>query len=107
MAGAAKAVLSLEQIRAAEDVASLVDVEMKEWGGVVKVRGLSRGEVLKLKDFEGNDGDAWLVHVALVEPVLTLEEATAVVTEKGLSSVSALIEAILDASGIGTTFRQE
>lgn len=103
------AVVSLEQIRAADDThaAEGVLVEVPEWGGSVRVRGLTRGEARSLG--EGTtpaDAEVFTLQHGLVDPKVTAEEATALLDEKGFAATERVLVAILDLSGLTPGFRE-
>lgn len=103
---APKTVLSLDQIRQAADVEPSVDVEVPEWGGVVKVRGLKRGVVVKINLLDDEEeANALALAEGLVDPAVTLDEARELLAEKGSKPINRLVEAILEASGIRPGFR--
>lgn len=113
MAAARKAVssvVSLDQIRAADDTraAEGVLVDVPEWGGAVRVRGLTRGEARTLGT-EGattSDAETFTLHHGLVDPRVTMEEAAALLDEKGFAATERVLVAILDLSGLTPGFRQ-
>ena len=108
---AVSSVVTLDQIRAADDTHAVegVLVEVPEWGGSVRVRGLTRGETRSL----GTDGitpadaEAFTLHHGLVDPKLTEDEARALLDEKGFATTERVLVAILDLSGLAPGFRQE
>lgn len=100
-------VLTLEGILEAED-RPVVDVEVEEWGGIVKVRGLSKGARDAVReasfDAEGNfHADQWenalLVH-GLVEPEITAEEVGQL-RDKAASAVETIVQAVMEQSKMG------
>lgn len=104
------AVVSLDQIRAADDTraAEGVLVEVPEWGGSVRVRGLTRGEARSL-GAEGTtpaDAEVFTLQHGLVDPTVTVEEATALLDEKGFAATERVLIAILDLSGLTPGFRE-
>lgn len=77
--------LSPEAILAAQDI-DTVDVPTPEWGGKVKVRGLTMAEVLGIRRQGLADESAVVVHtlvLAMVQPTLTVEQAQALLGKSG------------------------
>lgn len=67
-------ILSKEELLANRNLPEAV-VEIPELGGSVRVRGLSRKEILDLnKDDDGYDIEDRLMAAGLLEPQLTIEE---------------------------------
>ena len=97
---------SFEEILAAADVGEKV-VEVEEWGCAVKVRGLTRGEARKIgqDDMTEEDAEAYALHVAVLEPVISEEQARQLVNEKGFAATERLLNEILDLSGMRPGFR--
>lgn len=90
--------LTPEAILAAQDLPE-TDVDTPEWGGRVRVRGLSLGEVLAIRKAVGADERAVVVHTlatAFVHPTLTVDQAEAMlgksgaVTQRVLQAVNAM-----------------
>ncbi len=110
----ARTVATFDAIMAAPDLGEHW-VEIPEWGSSVKVRGLSRGEWAAMREAskkEGSDDmdaaivDAQLLHLGMVEPQVSFEQAVELLNRKGLRACGRLTEAILAASGIGDGFRE-
>lgn len=77
--------LSPEAILAAQDIPE-ADVDTPEWGGRVRVRGLTMGEVLAIRKAVGADERAVVIHTlvaAFVHPALTLDQAEAMMGKSG------------------------
>ena len=102
---------SLAQIQAAADVSATVEVEVEEWGCLVVVRGLKRGEIKAIyKTAEDDDDseermDILTLAAAVVDPKLTVEEAESLLKEKGLRPIKTVLGAIMEASGLADGFR--
>jgi hypothetical protein len=101
-------ILTLEEIEKAEDLPERV-VPIAEWGGAVKVRGLSRQEIEdateKARDRKtGQVEDADLNKVILcwgsVKPKVTFGTYP-VLMKKNAGAVQRMLAAILDLSGLG------
>lgn len=106
---AAASVVSLDQIRAADDThaAEGVLVAVPEWGGSVRVRGLTRGEARSLGDgTTPADAEVFTLQHGLVEPAVTAEEAAVLLDEKGFAATERVLVAILDLSGLTPGFRE-
>lgn len=108
---AVSSVVSLDQIRAADDThaAEGVLVEVPEWGGSVRVRGLTRGEARTL-GAEGTtptNAEVFTLHHGLVAPTVSVEEAATLLDEKGFAATERVLVAILDLSGLTPGFRQD
>lgn len=109
MAGKSKKqlpVATLDDIIAADAaVAATVEtVEVPQWQRSVRVRGLSRGEVLAVAQMD--DRTAGYLHYGLVEPTVTVEQAAAF-NDKSFAAVQIVIDRIIELSGLGAGFRQE
>lgn len=77
--------LSPEAILAAQDIPE-TDVATPEWGGQVRVRGLTMGEVLAIRKAVGSDERLVVVHTlatAFVHPTLTVDQAEALMGKSG------------------------
>lgn len=77
--------LSPEAILAAQDIPE-ADVATPEWGGQVRIRGLTMGEVLAIRKAVGSDERAVVVHTlatAFVHPALTVDQAEALLGKSG------------------------
>lgn len=106
---------TVQGILEADDLGEVV-VDVEEWGPDFKVliRGIGRAEfraVQKNSTPEGAEevdsdlADAWLMHLCMVRPSLTLKDATKIVAEKSIPSTQRVTEAIMEASGLGDGFR--
>lgn len=103
------AVVSLDQIRAADDTHAVdgVLVEVPEWGGSVRVRGLTRVEAKSLgEDMTPAEAEVLTFHIGLVDPTVTMEEAAVLLNEKGFAATERVLLAILDLSGLTPGFRE-
>jgi hypothetical protein len=103
--------LTPEAILAAADVQE-VDVTVPEWGGRVRVRGLTMNELLDVRKSSRNGEDdrgALLatLSTAMVEPRLTTDQAAALMTKSGaaFTRVLAAINVLngMDLAGLGNT----
>ncbi len=97
---------SFDVISAAEDIGEKT-VEIEAWGCAVKIRGLTRGEVKHMAKDEvtAEAADVFALVTAVLEPKLTEEQATKLLTEKSVGAVDVLMNAILNESGLGAGFR--
>lgn len=109
-------ILSLEDIQATEDLGEQT-VEVQEWGGAVKIRGLAHGEVVDIfreLDLEVDDSGnlrvpaaragEWqlaLVAAGLVEPEVD-EEALSSLSAKSTKAIARVSDAISELSGLGS-----
>lgn len=92
------AVLTREQVLARKVAGRTETVELD--GGEVVVRGLSRGEASvcgKLDDQD--DVEAMALHLGLVEPALSLEDATAWREQDESGEIQKVVDAIQRLSG--------
>lgn len=102
-------VLTLDDIVKVED-RPVVDVEVPEWGGVVKIRGLSKGGRQEVRDAafdaEGNfSAERWenaLLVAGMVEPAITAEEVGQL-REKAASAVETVVKSIAEHSKMGAS----
>ncbi|MFI6763853.1 hypothetical protein ACIBF5_32495 [Micromonospora sp. NPDC050417] len=71
-------------------------------GGTVRVRGLTRGEVKDISDGvnEGKNMEPYSLSLALVDPVLTEEEAAGMTTSGCFDDVQAITTRVNELSGI-------
>lgn len=106
--------LSLDQIVSAQDLGT-IDVDIPEWGGTVCVRGLSRGEQVKMRaaSINGNgEPDSRIIEVrclyyGLVSPQLSsIDDAEAIYDSKCSSAIGRIIDAVLGASGLTESGRK-
>lgn len=77
--------LTAQAILAADDIPT-EDVEVPEWGGAVRMRGLTLGEVMDVRKAAEGDERQVVIHtlaVALVQPPMTLAEAEALLSKSG------------------------
>jgi hypothetical protein len=99
--------LTFDEIVGCED-RPVVDVEVPEWGGVVKVRGLSKGGRQRVRDIafdaEGNfQAERWedaLIAEGLVEPELTIVQVGEL-RDKAAAAVERVVRAITEESKMG------
>jgi hypothetical protein len=97
--------LTLEQIIAAEDIGT-EEIEMPEWGGTVKIRGLGYGEWVDIRSaatIGGEQDERVFVRLmfagALVDPVVTPEQAD-LLGAKSANAVNRLVMRIMEISHI-------
>jgi len=100
-------ILTLEDILAADDLETRI-VDLPEWGGAVKVRALSRGDI-KRAYREGTDRKSGEINVdevekrlvcwATVKPVINMGDF-AKLAEKNAGPVARIIDAVLGLSGV-------
>lgn len=98
--------LSAEDILAWED---LVDesVFVPEWGGTVKVRGLTRAQVYQMqkdatvgKNTDAQRADMLLLVMGIIEPKFT-EDQGAALMQKSAGATQRILDAIMRLSGMG------
>lgn len=98
--------LSLDQIAKATDV-PVVDLEMPEWGGVIKVKGMNAAERLELAALVGGDADkrgaiATIARFALlhgvVEPAIS-EDDIDMLLSKSSKAIERIVENFNKLSG--------
>jgi hypothetical protein len=101
--------LSAEDIDAADDLPE-IEVQVPEWGGKVKVRGLSydalahaRQQSYDAQKRETNEDklNAWCLALGLVEPRITAPRAEKWIMERRFGPVNAILAEILTATGLG------
>jgi len=97
-------VATFEDIVAAKDMGDVETVAVPEWKASVRVRGLSRGEVLSGRQ-DGVNYEAYLLSVGMVEPAVTIEQATDIVNGKSFQALERILDRIVDLSGLGAGFR--
>ncbi len=101
---------TLDDIRAAKDLAGTVEVQVPEWGHTVTVRSLKRGEIkhayseAEKADNPDERCDQIFLQLGLVTPAVTEEEALELLREKAFSPMQAVLRGIMEASGITATF---
>lgn len=108
------AYLTLDDIRNAVDVKE-EDVETPEWGGVVRVRGLTKKAEMSLRARaksgpDPGDIDAELLEMlflveGMIEPRAT-DDDIAMLKEKNGAVVNRVLRRIMDLSGISETARE-
>lgn len=99
MATTSKKVLTFDDIKAADDL-GLYDIEVPEWGGVIRVRPLSIGEVNAIVANKPKDLDVYkdILTRSAVEPRLTGEQVEYIWT-KSAKAGRAIIAGIDRANG--------
>lgn len=99
--------LTLEKIQSAEDIREDV-VDVPEWGGSVKVRGVSKAAWDKWLVLPSEDGEdaAFLLSEALVEPQVTPEQALALRDKSAaaLNRIEAAVSRLSSAEGAERRF---
>lgn len=97
---------TLDAILAAKDLKEKT-VPVPEWGVSVKIRSLSRAEVLAISNVE-DDGTERANVLALVggmvEPEVTEEQAEELLAAKSVEATNKVLTAILEASGLAAGF---
>lgn len=98
---------TFEQIESASDLGEGQVHEVPEWGMALKIRGLTRGEarLLSSEDSTPEDKEVSVLCCGVLDPKLTLEQARKILQEKAVGPTERLIDAILELSGMGDTFR--
>lgn len=97
---------TLDLIRQADDTNKAgVVIDVPEWGCSVRIRGLTRGEVRLMGDMTPEEADVNGLHLALLEPTVTIDEATELLTDKSFGVCSRILEEILVLSGLTPGFR--
>ena len=94
---------SLDLIRAAQDVGT-EEMDVPEWGVSVTVRGLTRGEARQLGD-DPLEAEVKALSLALVDPVVSDDEAREILSGKAFSPTERVLSKILELSGLGASFR--
>lgn len=96
---------TFDQIMGADDLGEF-EVEVPEWGVTVKLRGLTRGELMRI-----NDGDppadvvnARALAAAMLEPKLTVDQATELLDKKGMRATKRLQDKVMEVSGLSDQF---
>ena len=100
---------TVDQILAVDDIdreGTVVPIEA--WGVSVRVRGLTRQEALHIgkDEVSQDDAEVFILCRAVVEPKFSEEQARTVMTEKSIKGTEALLQAILEASGMTEGFRE-
>jgi hypothetical protein len=98
-------ILSVEDILAAQDLKEET-VDVPEWGGAVKVKGLTRAQVYEMekrskvgKEHDLMKMDALMLEMGVTEPKLT-EDAAASLMQKSASGTQVILDAISKLSGM-------
>lgn len=83
--------LTLEQIGLAEDIKEK-DVEIPEWGGTVRIRGVSKAVFDRWMELPAEDwaDTAYLLSEAVIDPKITEEDALKL-REKSAAAVNRLV----------------
>ena len=101
-------ILTLEQIKAAQDV-TREEITISEWGGAVIVQGVSVGDGMALlKQMQTKDGEIdpekaalYAVIVGVVEPKFSEADLEWLKT-KSMAAVTKITQAFMRLSGFGT-----
>src|ERR687888_295975 len=102
-------ILTLDQIAAAQDRPEIV-VDVPEWGGSVKIRGLTYDQIAVAREQawdkirkETNEDvlNAWCLALGLVAPGITFAVAKQWIMEKSFGPVNTILNEVLTASGLG------
>jgi hypothetical protein len=98
--------LSVDEIIEAKDLGEK-EIEIPEWGGSVKIRGLGYGEFVTIREsaMVGGQQDErifgrLLLAAAFVDPVLTEDQADALFNKSSIA-VNRITDEIVELSGIG------
>lgn len=98
-------IASVDAMLGAQDLSEKT-VDIPEWGVSVRVRGLSRGEARTMGDEkDATKAEALALATAIVEPAVTLEQASQLVSEKSFGATERLLTSILELSGLAAGFR--
>lgn len=98
-------IASVDALLGAKDLTEKT-VDIPEWGVSVRVRGLSRGEAREMTDEkDATKAEALALATAIVEPTVTLDQATRLVSEKSFQATERLLTSILELSGLTAGFR--
>jgi len=101
--------LTLEAIDSADDRPEIL-VEVPEWHGTVKIRGLSydqlsdaRSNAWDSRKSETNEDllNAWCLALGLVSPAITPDVAKDWIIKRSFGPVNKILSEILTASGLG------
>jgi hypothetical protein len=91
---------TFDEIIGVKDIDERV-VDVPEWGKSVVVRGLSRGQVRQLGDFEDTaEAEAHVLVNGLVDPKITKEQAAKILSDKSHGATEAVMTAIMEASNL-------
>ena len=98
---------TFDQIVSASDLGEGQVHEVPEWGMALKIRGLTRGEARLLASEEATpeDKEVSVLLCGVIEPKLESDQARKILQEKAVGPTERLIDAILELSGMGDTFR--
>ena len=98
---------TFDQIVSASDLGEGQVHEVPEWGMALKIRGLTRGEARLLASEEATpeDKEVSVLLCGVIDPKLTPEQSRKILQEKAVGPTERLIDAILELSGMGDTFR--
>lgn len=108
MAGKALPQGSFDQIiAAARERGETRDIQMPAWGCNVKIRGLTRNEVLLANGLPQAEQETNYLHLGFVDPQLTLEQARELRETEKFGVLENVLEEILELSGLGAEFRKK
>ena len=106
------ATLSLDDIKNSIDLETQT-IKVKEWGGSLKVKGLTKSEQVKIRNAqESEDGlstvefEKMILIAGIVEPELD-EKTINVLYDKSASVVDRVLSIILNTSGLTEGVQQE
>lgn len=98
-------ILSVDDILAADDLAEET-VEVPEWGGAVKVKGLTRSQVHELgrkamvgKEISSERADMLLLVAGIVEPKFTEDQAS-ILMQKSARATQRIVDVLNELSGM-------
>src|SRR3990167_11032160 len=98
---------TFDAIASASDLGEGHVHEVPEWGVSLKIRGLTRGEarLLAADKLSPEDKEASVLTCGVLDPKLEPDQARLILKEKAVGPTERLIDAILELSGMGDTFR--
>ncbi len=91
---------TFDEIIGAQDIDERV-VDVPAWNRSVVIRGLSRGQVRQLGDFEDKaEAETHVLMNGLVDPKVTKEQATKILADKSHGATELIMLAIMEASNL-------
>ena len=97
--------LSVEQIMQANDIVER-DVDVPQWGGTVRIRGLTKGQHQQLRKRATSRGqvdtdrlEMLLFAESVIEPRFTLEQAQSL-RDKAAAPFERVLKAVLEVNGL-------
>ena len=109
-----KKILSIDEILAAPDLGEKT-VEVPEWGGAVKVKGMTKREQQQLRkqamdpltgQIDPDKMEILMLAHCLAEPKITTEQAEAL-SQKSASAFDKVLTAIMDVAGLSEAVQKE